>query len=137
VYTDNNRVNESGINENRVNENRLSDDMHPVLRRILLARGITRPEELALDLRTMLPPGGLSGIGRAAELVADAVMQGERILVVGDFDADGATGTAVAILSLQAMGCEKLDFRVPNRFEFGYGLAFHWWIHCAMIPRIC
>ena len=118
VYTDNNRVNESGINENR-----LSDDMHPVLRRILLARGITRPEELALDLRTMLPPGGLSGIDRAAELVADAVMQGERILVVGDFDADGATGTAVAILSLRAMGCEKLDFRVPNRFEFGYGLS--------------
>ena len=56
VYTDNNRINECGINENRANENRLSDDMHPVLRRILLARGITRPEELALDLRTMLPP---------------------------------------------------------------------------------
>jgi len=116
-------INKSPSTENRVNENRLGDEMHPVLRRILLARGITRPEELALDIRSMLAPGGLSGIDGAAELVADAVMQGKRILIVGDFDADGATGTAVAILSLRAMACEQLDFRVPNRFEFGYGLS--------------
>ncbi len=113
----------SRVNESRVDENRLGDDIHPVVRRILLARGITRPEELALDLGTLLPPGALSGIDHAAGLVAAAVMQGKRILVVGDFDADGATGTAVAILSLQAMACEQLDFRVPNRFEFGYGLS--------------
>ncbi|MEE8340394.1 MAG: single-stranded-DNA-specific exonuclease RecJ [Xanthomonadales bacterium] len=116
-------IDQGSIAENQINENRLSDELHPVLRRILLARGITRPEELMLDLRSMLPPGGLSGIDRAASLVAAAVMQGKRILIVGDFDADGATGTAVAILSLRAMACEQLDFRVPNRFEFGYGLS--------------
>lgn len=116
-------IDQSHTSDNQVTENGLGDDMHPVLRRILLARGITCPEELALDLSTMLPPGGLSGVDKAAVLVAEAVMRGQRILIVGDFDADGATGTAVAILSLQAMACEQLDFRVPNRFEFGYGLS--------------
>ena len=71
----------------------------------------------------MLPPGELSGIELAAELIADAVMHGQSILVVGDFDADGATGTAVAVQALRAMGGKRLDFRVPNRFEFGYGLT--------------
>ncbi len=118
-----NASNQSPGNEIPIDENRLGDEIHPVLRRILLARGITRPEELALDLHTLLPPGGLSGIDKAARLVAIAVMRGKRILIVGDFDADGATGTAVAILALQAMACEQLDFRVPNRFEFGYGLS--------------
>ena len=93
-----NAINESPANAIPIDENRLGDEIHPVLRRILLARGITRPEELALDLRTLLPPGGLSGIDNAAKLVAKAVMQCKRILIVGDFDADGATGTAVAIL---------------------------------------
>ena len=101
----------------------LPADLHPAIRRVLLSRGVTRQEELALDLRAMLPPGELSGIVNAAEMIAGAVMQDRRILIVGDFDADGATGTAVAMLSLQAMGCARLDFRVPNRFEFGYGLT--------------
>jgi single-stranded-DNA-specific exonuclease len=98
-------------------------DLHPVLRRILLSRGITRAEDLVLDMPSLLPPGQLSGISNAAEKISTAVMQNQRILIVGDFDADGATGTAVALLSLQAMGCTSLDFRVPNRFEFGYGLS--------------
>ena len=86
VFADKNSSTKNQVNEN--NENRWFDDLHPVLRRILLARGITRPEELSLNLHSMLPPGGLSGIDRAAMLVAEAVMQGKRILVVGDFDAD-------------------------------------------------
>lgn len=101
----------------------LPADLHPAIRRVLLSRGVARREDLALDLRAMLPPGELSGIENAAAMVAEAVMQDRRILIVGDFDADGATGTAVAILSLQAMGGSRLDFRVPNRFEFGYGLT--------------
>ncbi len=111
------------VAESHSDVNLLGQDLHPVVRRILMARGISGPEDMALDLRAMLSPAGLSGIDHAASLVAEAVMQGKRILVVGDFDADGATGTAVAILSLQAMACEQLDFRVPNRFEFGYGLS--------------
>ena len=97
--------------------------LHPVSRRVLLARGVQDPAELALNLREMHSPEGLGGLGAAAELLADAVTGRKSILVVGDFDADGATGTALAMLALRAMGCERLDFRVPNRFEFGYGLT--------------
>jgi single-stranded-DNA-specific exonuclease len=104
-------------------EDRLDMNLDPVIRRVLLSRGVTRQEDLTLDMRAMLPPGELSGVAEAAQIVAHAVMQDQQILIVGDFDADGATGTAIAMLALQAMGCRKLDFRVPNRFEFGYGLT--------------
>ncbi len=104
-------------------DDRLGAGLDPVIRRVLLSRGVTRREDLSLDMRAMLPPGELSGVTEAAQLIADAVMQDQRILIVGDFDADGATGTATAVLALQAMGCKSLDFRVPNRFEFGYGLT--------------
>jgi single-stranded-DNA-specific exonuclease len=97
--------------------------MHPVIRRVLLARGVTDPGEMSLQLSDMLHPGGLGSIDAAAAILADAVTGEQRILIVGDFDADGATGTALAVLSLCAMGCRKVDFRVPNRFEFGYGLT--------------
>lgn len=97
--------------------------IHPVLQRVLLARGVVHPSELELGMNRMLPPDRLAGIDQAADLLADAVMQERTILVVGDFDADGATGTAVAVLALRAMGCARVSFRVPNRFEFGYGLT--------------
>jgi single-stranded-DNA-specific exonuclease len=101
----------------------LPDDIHPVIQRVLLARGVTTGAQVSLGLAGMLPPDCLGGVGRAAEILADAVTQGQKILVVGDFDADGATGTALAVLSLKAMGCKGVGFRVPNRFEFGYGLT--------------
>lgn len=97
--------------------------VHPVARRVLLARGVRSAEELALDLRHIHAPDRLDGIGRAAALLADAVTQERTVLIVGDFDADGATGTALAMLALRDLGCRRLDFRVPNRFEFGYGLT--------------
>jgi single-stranded-DNA-specific exonuclease len=101
----------------------LPADLHPVVRRLMLSRGITTPESLALELKQLLPPRALSNVDEAAALLADAIREDRRILVVGDFDADGATGTALAVLSLRAMGCKQVDFRVPNRFEFGYGLT--------------
>jgi len=101
----------------------LDASMHPVVRRILLARGVGSAQGLSLDLSSMLTPARLSGVQTAARLIADGVMQQKSILIVGDFDADGATGTAVAIGCLQAMGARKIGFRVPNRFEFGYGLT--------------
>mgnify|MGYP001822777065 FL=1 len=104
-------------------ENRLPGDLNPVVRRVLLARGVTDPAALSLDLATMQHPQSMAGIETAAELLATAVMQDRDILVVGDFDADGATGTALALLSLRAMGAKRIDYRVPNRFEFGYGLT--------------
>jgi single-stranded-DNA-specific exonuclease len=93
------------------------------VRRVLLARGIAGAEDLDLGLRAMQPPGELAGIEHAATLIADAIQQDRSILIVGDFDADGATGTALAVLALQAMGGRRVTFRVPNRFEFGYGLT--------------
>jgi single-stranded-DNA-specific exonuclease len=101
----------------------LLQDMHPVIRRVLLARGVSDNAELSLELQNMLLPDDLGGVETAACVLADAVTQDQQILVVGDFDADGATGTALAMLSLRAMGCRNIDFRVPNRFEFGYGLT--------------
>jgi single-stranded-DNA-specific exonuclease len=97
--------------------------LHPVTRRILLARGVVNADALQLDLQNMYPPDGLSGLDAAARLLADAVAQDRSVLIVGDFDADGATGTSLAVLALRAMGCARVDFRVPNRFEFGYGLT--------------
>ena len=101
----------------------LPESLHPVIRRILLGRGITRADDLDLGLRRLASPESLSGLARAAGLLAQAVMNGQRILVVGDFDADGATGTALAVRALKDMGAAQIDFRVPNRFEFGYGLT--------------
>ncbi len=97
--------------------------MHPVIRRILLARDITDEQSLDLKLGRLQPPSALSGIQEAAEILADAVVSGQSILIVGDFDADGATGTALAVRALHLMAAGDVDFRVPNRFEFGYGLS--------------
>lgn len=102
---------------------RLPRDLHPVARRVLLARGVHDAAELGLDLRFLQPPGSLGGLEEAAREVAGAVTGRRRILVVGDFDADGATGSALAVLALREMGAAAVDFRVPNRFEFGYGLT--------------
>ena len=101
----------------------LPQSMHPVVRRILLARNITSEESLDLVLSRLQSPANLSGVKRAATILADAIVNGQKILIVGDFDADGATGTAVAVRALQLMAAKKVDFRVPNRFEFGYGLT--------------
>jgi len=101
----------------------LPGSLHPVIRRILLARDITDEKSLDLKLGRLQPPATLSGIGEAADILADAVVSGQSILIVGDFDADGATGTALAVRALHLMGAAHVDFRVPNRFEFGYGLS--------------
>lgn len=101
----------------------LPESLHPVIRRILLARDITDEKSLDLKLGRLQPPGSLSGVGEAAEILAQAVVSGQSILIVGDFDADGATGTALAVRALHLMAAVNVDFRVPNRFEFGYGLS--------------
>lgn len=101
----------------------LPDSIHPVIRRILLARNITDKNSLDLKLGRLRPPDGLSGIREAAGILADAIVSGQSILIVGDFDADGATGTAVAVRALRLMAASNVDFRVPDRFEFGYGLS--------------
>lgn len=93
-----------------------------LLERLYAARGIDSPEQLELTLKRLLKPG-MKGLDEAAELLADAVVAQARILIVGDFDADGATSSSLAVLALKAMGAQHVDFLVPNRFEYGYGLT--------------
>ena len=101
----------------------LARSLHPVLARIFAARGVEDPSELDLRLAGLPTPDGLKQIGEAARLISDAVMAGERIVVVGDYDADGASGTALGVLALQALGAKEVGFLVPNRFKFGHGLS--------------
>jgi len=104
---------------------RLPDSLHPVLRRVLQAR--LRPDEasdaLTLELSRLHRPDLLHGIDEAAAKLAEAITRQAHILVVGDFDADGATSTALVVRSLRAMGAGKVSYLVPNRFEYGYGLT--------------
>ncbi|WP_159309391.1 single-stranded-DNA-specific exonuclease RecJ [Spiribacter roseus] len=101
----------------------LPDDWPALLRRLYAARGVTTAEALDYRLAALPPPAGLAGLERAAQALAEAVVSNARVLVVGDFDADGATSTAVAVSALRAMGAGSVDYLVPNRFDFGYGLS--------------
>jgi single-stranded-DNA-specific exonuclease len=94
-----------------------------VLRRVYAARGVSHADELVLELRQLLPVSTLDGIGPATELLADHLQRGSRILVVGDFDADGATSTALVLRQLRRLGHSNVDFRVPDRMRHGYGLT--------------
>ncbi len=96
---------------------------HPVLQRVYAARGIDSPEALARGLGRLADVGRLQGIDAASELLSRAVQQGKRVTVVGDFDADGATSVALFVRALSAMGAASVDYLVPNRFDFGYGLT--------------
>jgi len=99
----------------------LGADLHPVLRRVYAARGLRSSEELKLTLERLAPVGSLGGAEAAAQLLIRH-RQG-RVLVVGDFDADGATSTALMLRALRGFGFNAVDFLVPNRFEYGYGLT--------------
>jgi len=101
----------------------LPAQLHPVLRRAYAARGVTAAADLPLELRALLPPGGLRGIDAASELLMSAIQAQRRIVIAGDYDADGATATAVAVLGLRALGAVGVDYVVPNRFTMGYGLS--------------
>ncbi|HQU16552.1 MAG: single-stranded-DNA-specific exonuclease RecJ [Chromatiales bacterium 21-64-14] len=97
--------------------------LHPVLRRVYAARRVRGPADLEHSLERLHPLTGLTGIASAAALLSEAVEQDRRILLVGDFDADGATSCALAVLALRALGARQVHYLVPNRFEFGYGLT--------------
>jgi single-stranded-DNA-specific exonuclease len=97
--------------------------VHPLLARVYAGRGVSCAEQLNLALDQLLPPEGLLNAHSAAALLADALAGDKKILVVGDFDADGATSTTLAVSALRAFGAARVDFLVPNRFEYGYGLT--------------
>ncbi len=100
----------------------LGGALPPLLQRVYLARGVASAEDLQYQLSQLLRPD-FKGLDAAVSLLADAVLGDARILVVGDFDADGATSCALSVLALRAMGHQSVDFLVPNRFEYGYGLT--------------
>lgn len=94
-----------------------------VLQRIYSARGITDESQLDKQLQTLLPFSSLKDIDKACLRLEKALREQQRILIIGDFDADGATSTALGVTALRAMGAQTVEYLVPNRFEFGYGLT--------------
>lgn len=99
------------------------DHLHPLLKKIYAARGVKSLHELEKGLARLLPYQSLLGIEQAVVLLVEALSQQQKILIVGDFDADGATSTAVAIRALKSFGAKNIDYLVPNRFSYGYGLT--------------
>lgn len=99
--------------------------LHPValLNRIFSARGLTDAGQADLSLNQLLPPDGLSNLACAVDLLLSAISDGKRIVVVGDFDCDGATGTAVAVRGLTMLGASHVSYKVPHRVLHGYGLT--------------
>jgi single-stranded-DNA-specific exonuclease len=101
----------------------VGEQIHPLLQRIYSIRGVQSHTELERGLERLLPYHDLLNIDQAVLYLAEALKKQEKILIVGDFDADGATSTAVAVRALRSFGAQHVDFLVPNRFTFGYGLT--------------
>ena len=96
--------------------------LHPVLARLYASRGVCMPDEIETGLARLVPPVALKGCEDAAALLADAIQNQRRMLVVADYDCDGATACAVAVRGLRMFG-GRIEYLVPNRFEYGYGLT--------------
>jgi single-stranded-DNA-specific exonuclease len=98
-------------------------ELPPLLTRLYAARGVQSEVELDKGLARLIPYQQLKGIEAAVELLVQALEQRQRLLIVGDFDADGATASTVGVLGLRLLGAAHVDYLVPNRFEYGYGLT--------------
>ncbi|AJC65182.1 single-stranded-DNA-specific exonuclease RecJ [Dickeya zeae] len=106
-----------------VAETELPDSLPALLRRLYAQRGVRQAQELERSLRGLLDYRLLSGISQAVDVLCRALAEERRIVIVGDFDADGATSTALTVLALRSMGGREVQYLVPNRFEDGYGLS--------------
>ena len=104
-------------------QSRFSDDVSPFLQKIFQSRGLFSDSDLNLNLTQLPSPDSLLGLDIAVDHLVDALELQQKIVIVGDFDADGATSSALMMLALGAMGFESVDFLVPNRFDYGYGLT--------------
>ncbi|MET0331783.1 MAG: DHH family phosphoesterase, partial [Dyella sp.] len=100
-----------------------NETVHPVLRQVYAARGVLSPDEAEHRLARMLSPQALGGMAAAVELLLQAIDAEWSIVVAGDYDCDGATGTAVAVRGLRLLGARRVDYVIPNRFVHGYGLS--------------
>ena len=99
------------------------EDVPGVLQRVYAARGVLRPEDAELKLAKLLPPDSMGGIELAVDLLRNAICAHQHIVIVGDFDCDGATGTAVAVRGLRMLGATRVSYQVPHRIKHGYGLS--------------
>ncbi len=99
------------------------ESLHPILQRIYLARNISSPDALSKELTHLHSFAALLDIDKAALRLVKALKEQQRVLIVGDFDADGATSTALAMSALHAFGGKNIDYLIPNRFAYGYGLT--------------
>jgi single-stranded-DNA-specific exonuclease len=96
--------------------------MHPLLAQVCAARGILNAQQLETEFDRLLPPEQMLNLQHMAQLLADSISAAKRLLIVADYDADGATACAVGWRALRALGA-NVDYLVPNRFEYGYGLT--------------
>ncbi|WP_282109811.1 single-stranded-DNA-specific exonuclease RecJ [Shewanella algicola] len=106
----------------QVDDSHLPTSLPPFLKQLYARRGVTETD-CELVLTKLLRPETMKGLSEAAVLIADAMAAEKSILIVGDFDADGATSTSVCMLALKMMGAHKVDYLIPNRFDYGYGLS--------------
>jgi len=117
--------------DNQLSDNQLSaempdnelDEYPKKLQQILFSRGIRKKSDLDYQLKGLLPPSSLLNADKASEVIFDYIQRQKRILIVGDFDADGATSSTLMVKALSSMGAAKVDFLVPDRFKYGYGLS--------------
>ena len=107
----------------KISEELKSSSLHPLLKKIYANRGVSKLSQVNYKLANLIDYSLLKDINKASETVAEAIMQQKKIIVVGDFDVDGATSCAVMLRSLKAFGLDNVDYLVPNRFDFGYGLS--------------
>lgn len=111
------------------------DALPPVLQRVYAARGVVDASQLTLSLKELLPYHSLKGMDDAVTLLVDVIQKQQNLLVVGDFDVDGATSTALVIRAMRSMGAASVDYLVPNRFDFGYGLTPELVDVASQLPR--
>jgi len=111
------------IKQRKAESTKKLQGMPSLISRVLCNRGISSSDQIDYKLNRLLPPSGLSHIDQAAELLSEAVIADANIVIVGDFDADGATSCALAIKCLRSFGMNNVSYLVPNRFEYGYGLS--------------
>jgi len=110
------------VRRSKVDDSHLPNTLSPLLRQIYASRG-SSAEDCELTLASLLKPDTMKGLAEAAVIIADAIKAQRSILIMGDFDADGATSTSVCMLALTMMGAIKVDYLIPNRFDYGYGLS--------------
>jgi single-stranded-DNA-specific exonuclease len=97
--------------------------LSPLLSRLFVGRGIVEIEDLDNSLINLLPPDSFKGMAAAVAILQEALINQQRILIIGDFDADGATSSALMLLGLRSLGASHVNYLVPDRFKFGYGLT--------------